>query len=150
MINRLVAVFLLTLLSACDGGSSPATPTPPTLPPNYSGTYSGPMLYNGGTGEVNATGRTTVTHTGSTIQFELLSVTTISGTVVYSLASGTLSGDTVTGTYHADPPPNPKPDCGIINVRTICRFSGRLMNVTVEMEPQKNCNPRRLVGELSR
>jgi hypothetical protein len=155
LFKRLIVSSALLVLPACGSDGGPAAPPVTTPAPNYSGTYVGAMLVNDGAREVGATGRTTVTHAGSVVQFGMLDITTTTASASRSfpLSGGTLSGDqTVAGFIHADPPPNAEPDCGSFNVTTVCRFRGNRLNVTIEIEPQKreNCNPQRLVGELTR
>ena len=111
------------------------------------------MLYNNGTSEIPATGRTTVTHTGNMIEFERLDIVTPTGTIGFYVGGGALSNDnTVRGFFSATPIPSLTQDCVHFTGRTVARFEGRMVNVTVEYESQRpeTCNPRRLVGELGR
>lgn len=148
--TRLAVALLILVLPSCGGSSNtPAAPppvtTPPTTLPNFSGTYSGPMDYNvQGLGVVRVTGRTTVTHSGSTLSFTPLLVTATGVNTSYVLGSATLSGGTANGgtSYQSS-------GCGTVSVETVSRFAAPLMNLTVELRAQ-SCAASRLVGELSR
>ena len=146
------AVVCLAAMIACGDNGNPAAPppatTPPTtLPPNYSGTYNGIMLYNvGGLGEVNVPGRVTITHSGNSINFSNLVLTTTAGAIQYPLGAATLSGTTANGTHAYQ-----SQGCGTMSVQTVSRFAGNLVNLTVELEPSvASCGRSRMVGELSR
>ena len=154
MLNTLAVVLLLMILPACNSHSPAALPlpSPPSAsPPNYSGIYMGPVLYNLGNGEVATTGSTGVSHSGDTIIYDPPFVTTPSVTVTIALTGGPLSRDgVVTGTRTYYPDYFHLPDCGAVTVRTTSRFAGRLLNITVDEEYER-CNRRiHLVGELER
>lgn len=126
-------------LLAC-GGSSPsgpttaATPVPTPAPVSYSGTYSGPMAGTGnGVAAAPCTGRTVVTHTGTSISFADLAVSgCFSPTVTFGGASATLNGNSfaANSSYNST-------GCGAIAVAWTGFFSGdgRLMNLRVVLTP---------------
>jgi len=151
MSTRLSAALLSLLLPACGGSSNtPAAPppvtTPPTTMPNFSGTYVGLMDYNvQGQGVLRVVGRTTLTHSGSTISYTTLVITFTTGqTTSFVLGNATLSGGTATGTTSYQ-----STGCGLVNVETVTRFGPPTINLTVELRAQ-TCAPSRLVGELNR
>src|SRR5262245_38158973 len=113
MLRRLAVAALVVVLPACGGGSSPPTvnntPTPTPTPVSFTGTYSGPMCITGaGVACLSVTGRTTVTHSGNSVNFDSLVISgQVSGT--FGGAQAVLNGNNfnAVGSYQAQ--------CGIVN-----------------------------------
>lgn len=147
---RAWACAALIALGACGGGgsSAPTPPTPaptPTPPPNYSGTYSGVVVYNvGGQGELRPMATITVTHTSSTVTFGNLIILSPVNTQ-YPMGVASIVGDSFNGahTYQSS-------GCGQIRVTTNGRFAGNLINLTAVLIPSGNCGRSEIRGELAR
>lgn len=138
----------LALLTACGGSSPTAPPAPPpvTQPPvNYSGTYSGSMIFNvQGLAEVRPTGLITVTHTGTSVTFGSLTLTSPVNTT-FGIGGGTLVGDTVNaGTSYQSG------GCGTVTSQTTARFAGNLVNITTVLTASGSCARSEIRGELRR
>lgn len=152
MKKRAVLAVLVALgVPACGGGGgSPSAPTPPTttLPVSYSGSYRGTMTFTGGgTNAVPIQANVTVTHTGTTVEFSNLAVTSpFNGE--FGLGSATLNGNSFDGTNGY-----PSGGCGTVTSRYVGHFAGTLMNLTLTLTPavrSKNCVVLDIRGELSR
>lgn len=154
---RTMAVALLAVLPAACGGGGGSTPTPVAAPPvtqppapNYSGTYSGAMLFNlVGQAELRITGRVAVTQNGNALDFGNL-MTSGGGLSAgsWQLGTATLSGNTFTGTSAYQ-----SAGCGLISVAWNGRFAGNLMNLTALLDPASRaggCARSEFRGELSR
>jgi hypothetical protein len=147
--RRLIAVPLVLALAACGGSDSgnPVAPAPaPTpAPVNYSGNYTGTMLYNvAGLAEVRPIGTINVTHSGSNVTFGSLTLgTPVNGT--FPIGSGTMTGDTVNaGTSYQSS------GCGTVTTQTTARFAGNLVNLTTVLTATGNCARSEMRGELRR
>jgi hypothetical protein len=149
---RFPVVYLVALafvLPACGGGgSTPAAPAPilPPTPANYSGTYSGAVLFSiPQQAEIRLNGRTTLTQNGNSIGFSDLVLTGEDLIAQYQLGTATLTGNTFTGTSNYN-----SADCGTVVVTFDGRFAGNLlMNLHYVLTPQK-CDKSEGRGELSR
>jgi hypothetical protein len=146
---RSAALVLALCLPACKTTESPSEPTPtpaPTpTPVSHSGLFAGPMVANFSGGDIPVAGVATVVHTGSVIQYTTgLHATAPGVDLTIALGSAALSGDTATGanSYQSS-------GCGTVTVTTVSRFTGRVMNLTANLQTQ-TCGASRLVGDLSR
>lgn len=146
---RPLALALALCLPACKSTESPSTPTPtpaPTPTPlSHSGLFAGPMVMTVSGADIPVAGTATVVHSGSVIQYTTgLRATGQGIDVTFALGSAALSGDTATGanSYASS-------GCGTVNVVTVSRFTGRVMNLTANLQTQ-TCGPQRIVGDLAR
>jgi hypothetical protein len=157
----LVGLLVVLSLPACGGSSSspaaPApTPAPTPTPVSFSGSYSGPMIENvAGLGVINVIGTTAVTHSGGTLTFGNLVVTSVGfPTQTYQLGTAALSANnTCTGAsfYQSN-------GCDQINVTWTCtlgfRGSTTVMNLAVTLTSvtpnRSGCQPFEFRGEITK
>jgi hypothetical protein len=126
--KRELSLAVFVVLPACggEGGGSgnPAALVQPTV--NYSGTYSGTMVYYGkGRSAVRPIGGVTVTHTGSAVTLGNLFLTSPVNTH-FPMGAGTLVGDSanIATSYEAS-------GCGTVTSQSAIRFAGNLVNVAM-------------------
>lgn len=147
---RHVVVAVVVSLAGCGGGGSPSAPVVPpatTLSPSFTGTYTGAFLFNlgGGQGVANATGTTSVTQTGTHLDFSPLQVSAPGQTSIsIPIGGATLDGNSFTGgtSYNST-------GCGLIQSTTDGHFAGALLNLHVTLLPT-TCERSELRSELSR
>jgi hypothetical protein len=148
MKRSILALLSVIFIAGC--GGSTTTPPPPvttttTLPPNFSGSYSGLVVFNvAGQAEIRPTARVTVTHAGNTITYSNLVVTVGTTPVSFPLGTAGLSGSQFVGAnaYQSS-------GCGVSTANSVARFAGNLMNLQVSVT-SAGCAESRMVGELSR
>lgn len=146
--KRMILALSLAVIAGCGGSTTtppPQVTTTTTLPPNFSGSYSGLVVFNvAGQAEVRPTARVTVTHTGNTISYSNLVVTLGNTPISFPLGTAGLSGSSFVGAnvYQSS-------GCGISTASSVARFAGNLMNLQVSVT-SASCAESRMVGELSR
>ena len=92
-------------------------------------------------------GSTTITHTGSTLQFGSFVIDAPEGTAELPMGSATVSANDFDGTVQFDSP------CGMTtsHYRGWFNADGSLMNMTLTItSPRQGCNTFEIRGEMSR